>query len=404
MTTSTPSYNHRPPLWTFLRGELKARGPVFTPFNMITGVIVLVSLAAIAVRFVKGLASITNLNQAYPWGIWIGFDVMTGVAFAGGAYIITCAVYVLHAERFHPIVRPTVLNGFLSYLFYAGALFLDLGRPWHMINPIIGNSFGYNSILFLVAWHFLLYMASEAIEFSPVVAEWLGLERARSFLSKLTLVTVIFGVTLSMLHQSGLGALFLFCASKIHPLWYTEFLPLLFLVSSIFAGLSMIIFEGTISHRVFRTRIDPNKHASFEEIVVSLAKGAAVSMYVYLFFKILVFVHGQHWNLLLSKWGAWYAFEVIGLVAIPCALFTHGYQKRRVGAIRIASVLTLLGIIINRLNVSVIAFNWNNPATYFPSIYELLVTLMVVSIEIWVFRWVVYRMPVLQQIAATGRN
>ena len=400
MTTSSNTLRGGLSFSAFILQELRPKGKLITPFNLISGLIVLISLGAIAVRFWKGLGAITNLNQAYPWGIWIGFDVMTGVAFAGGAYIITCAVYVLHADRFHPIVRPTVLNGFLSYMFYAGALFLDLGRPWHMINPIIGNSFGYNSILFLVAWHFLLYMISEFLEFSPVVAEWAGLPRMRKILTKITLATVIFGVTLSMLHQSGLGALFLFCKSKLHPLWYTEFLPLLFLVSSIFAGLSMIIFEGTISHRVFKDRIDPSKHASFDEIVVSLAKGAALSMYVYLFFKLLVFVHGQHWNYLGTKWGLWFVIEVVGFVAIPCALFTHGYQTRRVGAIRVAAVLTLIGIILNRLNVSVIAFNWNNPATYFPSVYEILVTLMVVSIEIWVFRWVVNRMPVLQESPA----
>lgn len=381
----------------FILKELKPRGKVVTPFNVITALIVIAGLVATGIRFVQGIGAVTNLNQAYPWGIWIGFDVMTGVAFAGGAYIITCAVYVLNAERFHPIVRPTVLNGFLSYMFYAGALFLDLGRPWHIVNPIIGNGFGYNSILFLVAWHFLLYMISELLEFAPVITEWAGMPRLRKILTRLTLATVVFGVTLSTLHQSGLGALFLFSKSKLHPLWYTEFLPLLFLVSSVFAGLSMIIFEGTISHRVFKDRIDPGKHASFDEIIVSLSKAAALSMYVYLFFKLLVFVHGQHWEHLSTKWGWWFVIEVVGFVAIPCALFTHGYQSRRVGAIRIAAILTLIGIIVNRLNVSVIAFNWNNPVSYFPSASEILITLMVVSVEIWVFRWIVNRMPVLQE-------
>src|SRR5689334_22229787 len=140
-------------LLQFIRQELKPKAPFLTPFNVISIPIILVGLVILAVRFTQGLGSVTNLNQEFPWGFWIGFDVVTGVALAGGAYVITFVVYVLKVERYHPIVRVTVLNGFLAYLFYAGGLFLDLGKPWHIINPMIGNSFGYNSVLFLVAWH-----------------------------------------------------------------------------------------------------------------------------------------------------------------------------------------------------------------------------------------------------------
>jgi Ni/Fe-hydrogenase subunit HybB-like protein len=323
--------------------------------------------------------------------------VVTGVAFAGGAYIITFVVYVMKVEKYHPIVRVTVLNGLLAYIFYAGALVLDLGKPWNIINPIIGNSFGYNSVLFLVAWHFLLYMIAEFIEFSPVVAEWLGWRRVRKFLQALTLGAVIFGITLSTLHQSGLGALFLLAKSKIHPLWYTEFIPILFFVSSIFAGLSMIIFEGTISHRVFKDRIDPEHHAAFDEMIFGLAKGAAISMFAYYFFKALVFIHERHWAYLNDFWGAWYLIEVIGLVLIPCFMFAYGIRNRSLGIIRFAAVLTLIGIILNRLNVSVIAFKWNAAVKYYPSWMEIVVTLMIIFSEIWVFRWIVTRMPVYKE-------
>ncbi|HET6923828.1 MAG TPA: hypothetical protein VFI16_11845, partial [Anaeromyxobacteraceae bacterium] len=155
----------------FVLSELKPKGKMLTPFNVITGAIILAGLTLIAIRFAFGLASVTNLSQAYPWGIWIGFDVVTGVAFAGGAYVLTFAVHILKLKKFEPIVRVTVLNGFLAYVFYAGALLLDLGRPWNVVNPIIGNAFGLSSVLFLVAWHFLLYMICEFLEFSPAVAE-----------------------------------------------------------------------------------------------------------------------------------------------------------------------------------------------------------------------------------------
>ena len=167
----------------FFLSELKPKGKLITPFNVIAAIIILVGTVLIVIRFTFGLSSITNLNQEFPWGIWIGFDVVTGVAFAGGAYVITFMVYILRLEKYHPIVRITVLNGFLAYVFYAGALLLDLGRPWNVINPIIGNSFGVSSVMFLVAWHFMLYMLVEFIEFSPAIAEWIGWRRIRARLS-----------------------------------------------------------------------------------------------------------------------------------------------------------------------------------------------------------------------------
>ncbi|MCJ7682098.1 MAG: polysulfide reductase NrfD, partial [Candidatus Aminicenantes bacterium] len=239
----------------FIISEIKPKPPYFTPFNVITIPIILVGMVILVQRFTQGLGAVTNLSQEFPWGFWIGFDVITGVALAGGAYIITFIVYVMRVEKYHPIANVTVLNGFLAYVFYAGALVLDLGRPWNIINPIIGNSFGFNSVMFLVAWHFLMYMAAEFIEFSPIVAEWLGWKKVKKWLSAITLGAVIFGITLSTLHQSGLGALFLMAKSKIHPLWYSEFIPILFFVSSIFAGLCMVIMEGTISHRVLKDHI-----------------------------------------------------------------------------------------------------------------------------------------------------
>lgn len=381
----------------FILQEMKPRGKMLTPFNVISIPIILLALIVLVIRFTKGLGAVTNLSQEFPWGFWIGFDVVTGVAFAGGAYIITFVVYVMKVEKYRPIVRVTVLNGLLAYIFYAGALVLDLGRPWNIINPIIGNSFGYNSVLFLVAWHFMLYMMAEFVEFSPVVAEWLGWKKVRRFLEALTLGAVIFGITLSMLHQSGLGALFLLAKSKIHPLWYSEFIPILFFVSSIFAGLSMIIFEGTISHRVFRDRIDPAHHAAFDEMILGLAKGAAISLFAYYFFKALIFIHGKHWSLMKDFWGVWYLVEVIGFVLIPCFMFAYGIRNRSLGIIRTASVLTMVGIILNRLNVSVIAFNWNAAVKYYPTWMEIVVTLMIIFTEIWVFRWIVTRMPVYRE-------
>jgi len=349
----------------FMINELKPKGKLLTPFNVIAGFILIVAAILLTIRFTKGLGSITNLSQSYPWGLWIGFDVVTGVAFAGGAYVLTFLVYILRMEKYHPIVRVTVLNGFLAYVFYAGALLLDLGRPWNVVNPVIGNSFGVSSVLFLVAWHFMLYMIAEFIEFSPAIAEWLGWRRIRKLLASLTLGAVVFGITLSTLHQSGLGALYLMAKGKLHPLWYTEFIPLLFFVSSIFAGLSMVIFEGTISNKVFRNQISSEHRDSHNAIVFGLAKICTATMFVYFFMKMLVLLHDSNWQLLLTPWGHWYLLEVIGFVMLPCLLFLNGFKREDLLLVRIAAILTLIGIVLNRLNISIIAFKWYEPVRYY---------------------------------------
>lgn len=381
----------------FMLNELKPKGRILTPFNVVTGAIILAGAVLLVIRFAVGLGAVTNLSQEFPWGLWIGFDVITGVAFAGGAYVITFMVYVLGQEKYRPIVRVTVLNGFLAYVFYGGALLLDLGRPWNVVNPIIGNSFGVSSVMFLVAWHFLLYMTAELIEFSPTVAEWLGWHRIRKGLTAMTLGAVILGITLSTLHQSGLGALFLMAKGKVHPLWHSEFIPILFLVSSVFAGLSMVILEGSITHKVFHHRAGRGSARHHDDILVGLARICGAVMFVYLFLQLLVFVHGQRWAYLGTGWSVWYALEVVGLVAVPAALFVYGFRHRALVAIRVAAALTLMGIVLNRLNVSIIAFRWDAVVRYVPSWMEVVVTLGVISAEIWVFRWVVNRMPVLAQ-------
>jgi len=383
-------------IWRFLLTELKPKGKWLTTFNIISIPVIILGVVLIVIRFWKGIGSITNLSQEVPWGLWIGFDVVTGVAFAGGAYVITFMVYILRMDKYHSIVRITVLNGFLAYVFYAGALLLDLGRPWNVVNPIIGNSFGTSSVLFLVAWHFLLYMIAELIEFSPAVAEWLGARRARKILSGMTIAAVIFGITLSTLHQSGLGALFLMAKDKIHPLWYSEFIPILFLVSSIFAGLSMVIFEGSVSHKVFFDQISDKNHKAQDGIIHGLAKICAGTMFAYFFLQLLVFIHGKHWDLLNTPMGYWFLLEMIGFVLIPMLLFFYSYRRHNIFVIRLAAILTMLGVILNRLNVTVIGFRWNAAVHYVPSWMEFAVTLTVIFTEIWILRWVINRMPVLR--------
>ena len=184
---------------------------------------------------------------------------------------------------------------------------------------------------------------------------------------------------------------------KIHPLWYSEFIPIMFLVSSVFAGLSMVIFEGSISHKVFFNQISEKNHKAQKGIISGLSKICAGAMFAYLFLQLLVFIHGKRWEYLDTPMGYWYLTEIIGFVLVPMILFFYSYRKQNILMIRIAAILTMLGVILNRLNVTVIGFRWDAPVHYVPSWMEIAVTLTVIFAEIWIFRWVINRMPVLRE-------
>lgn len=376
--------------------ELRPKGKVLTPFNVVTLPVILCGAFLVLRHLFEGLNAGSNVSQEFPWGVFIGFNVMVGVPFAGGAYVLAFVVYILNSEKYHPIIRPTILNGFLAYVFYASAIFLDLGRKWNMLNPFLGREFGVNSVLFLVAWHFLLYMIAQLIEFSPVIAEWLGLRRLRRVLSTMTLGACVFGIALSTLHQSGLGALFMMAKGKLHPLWYTEFIPILFFISSIFAGLSVVIVEGSISKRVFREKMDEEYLNSYDEIVLGLGRATALALFTYLFLKVLIFIHGQGWNHLEGPMGVWFLFELLGLVLVPCIMFYLAVRRRSINMIRAAAVVTMLGVIVNRLNYSMIAYKWYLPLSerYVPTWQEVIITLTIIFVQLWIFRFVVNRMPV----------
>jgi len=381
----------------FMLGELKPKGKIFTPFNVISGVTILVAAGVLFSRFSNGIGSVIHSSQELPWGLWINFNVITGVSFAGGAFVVTFMVYILGLEKYRPIVRATVLYALLAYMFYAGALLLDLGRPWKVINPIIGNSFGLSSVLFLVAWHFILYMGALLIEFFPAITEWAAWKRYRKFFVSMTLGVVIFGIALSTLHQSGLGALFLMAKPKIHPLWYSEFIPILFFISSIFAGLSLVIVMETINQRVFRNEMSFAHKSSHRNIVLSLARTCAGALFVYFFMTILVFIHGKNYAYLNTPWGYWYLVEVIGFVLIPCLVFMGGYRYRNLVLVRTGAVMAIIGIILNRLNISTIAFHWYDNTVHYPTWMEIVVSIAVIFIQLLVFRWIIRRMPVYRE-------
>ncbi|MFB3855634.1 MAG: NrfD/PsrC family molybdoenzyme membrane anchor subunit [Vicinamibacterales bacterium] len=367
-----------------------------TPFNFVAGLVLAVGLPVIVYRFVYGLGAATNLSQTTPWGLWIALDVLCGVALAAGGYTMAAAVYIFGLKQYYPVLRPAILTGFLGYVFVAIGLMVDLGRPYRLPYPIF-YSHGLASVMFEVAWCVFLYVMVLGLEFLPAVLEWLGLRNARAKAVRMTMGLVVAGVVLSTLHQSSLGALFLMAPTKVHPLWYSPFIPIFFFVSSIVAGLSMVIFESSLSHRVFRNQVEPGKHVDMDAITIGLGKAASIVLFAYFFLKLQGLADGGHWTLLATPMGYWFLFEILGFVLLPCFLFAHGVRARRAGLVRATAAWTVLGIVVNRFNVSFIAFNWNVGERYFPHWMEIVTSLTIITIGVLVFRWIVNRMPVLRE-------
>jgi Ni/Fe-hydrogenase subunit HybB-like protein len=367
-----------------------------TPFNIIAGIIVLIGLVITALRFTKGLGAVTNLSDYNPWGIWIGFDLLVGVALAAGGFVTSAAVYIFGMKKYHSAVRPAILTGFLGYALVVVALNYDVGRPWRLPFPFFVQQ-GTTSLLFEVAACVALYLTVLFIEFSPAAMEWLGLKRARKIVVRLTLLLTIFGVVLSTLHQSSLGALFLIAPSKLHPLWYSPYLPVFFFVSSIIAGLSMVIFEGTLSHHFLSDKMDEAHLQEKDGIVLGFGKAAALVLAGYFITKVIGISEGNHWHLLGSSYGLWFLLEILGFVALPCFLYAVGVREKNLKIIKWTALWTVLGIVLNRFNICLIAFNWHLPSSerYFPHWMEIGISVFLVTVGIVAFKFIVTRMPIM---------
>lgn len=369
-------------------------GPMFTPFNLVALAILAGGAYVAVLRFRDGLGSVTNLSHTNPWGLWVGFDVVTGVALAAGGFVITSAVHVFGMKEYRPILRPAILTAFLGYFLVVVGLLFDLGRPWRLPYPFVVQA-GPTSALFEVALCVALYLTTLFLEFTPAAFEWLGWKFWRRLAGALTIALTILGLLLSILHQSSLGALYLVTPTKLHPLWYSPYIPVFFLVSAVAAGISMVIFESMLSHRAFSGKVAISRER-LDRITVGLAKAGAVVLATYFAIKVLGVALDDHWGLLTTPMGLWFLLEVLGFVLLPCFLFTVGFREKRTGLIRFAAVWTLLGVVLNRLNVTIIAFNWFLPTDqrYVPHWMEVLVTASIVTSGVVIFRWVANRMPI----------
>jgi Ni/Fe-hydrogenase subunit HybB-like protein len=358
---------------------MTARNPFRLPlWRGVFYLLLAIGLPLVALRYTRGLASVTNLSDGFPWGLWIGFDLLCGVGLAAGGFTLTAAVYIFNLKRFQPIVRPTVLTAFLGYLLVIGALLLDLGRPWNIWHPLI--MWNPRSVMFEVAWCVMLYTTVLALEVSGMVFERLGWVRAQKIQKAATIPLVLAGVLLSTLHQSSLGALYLIVPGKLHPLWYTPALPWIFWTSAVAAGLAMVIVESRLSSRAFGRA--PEMH-----LLVDVARVLLVALAVFATLRIYDLVHR---GVILEAFQPTYeagmfALEFLLGVILPFAMLLSPRARASMSRLYPAALLAVMGFVVNRLNVSVTGLERAATASYVPAWSEIALSLLLVAIGFGAF-------------------
>ncbi len=372
------------------------------PGNIITAIILIVGLVVTVIRFTQGIGSVTNLDDNYPWGIWIGFDLLCGVALAAGGYFTTVACYIMGLKHIHSAVRPAVTTAFLGYSFVVVALLYDLGHPLRL--PYMFFFPGTTSVLFEVGLCVATYVTVLMIEFSVAPMEWLSgkfpwILKYRKLVLRATIVLTIFGVCLSTLHQSSLAALFLIAPGKMHPLWYSPFMPMFFFVSSMVAGASMVIFEGMLAHKGVHHYMDALHLRESRDVTLGFARAASLILFGYFMLKFIDMAVQDNFKYLLTSFGYWWMVEMLFFVLMPALLYAKGARDGNIRLCQLASANAVLGIVVNRFNVSLIAFNYNLPASekYFPHIGEICISVFVVTLIVTAYRFIVYHMPVLYE-------
>jgi Ni/Fe-hydrogenase subunit HybB-like protein len=337
-----------------------------------------IGFVAAVVRYADGIGAISNLSNTYPWGFWISFDLFTGVAIGSGAFVMAAIVYIFELKDFRPLLRPAVLTGFLGYIMVIVALLVDLGRPeriWHML--IYTN---HTSILLEIGICVMSYTTVLAIEFAPIVFEGLRWQKFAHLIHRYIMPFVILGVVLSTLHQSSLGSLLLIEPEKLHPLWWTPILPVLFFISALAIGLAMIIFESSLSSRYFKRGLETHllgRLAGFIPyvaglyLIVRLGELAVAGDLGYLFTSGVMSV---------LFWA-----EIIFGAVIPIALFSVRKYRQNPTMILAGAIALLLGMILNRFDVSWLAVSRLTDVGYVPSLPELSVSVAIFSAGILAF-------------------
>ncbi len=345
-------------------------------------------------RFTRGIGAVTNLSDSFPWGLWIGFDVLCGVGLAAGGFAVTATVHILHLKEFKAIMRPTVLTAFLGYILVVCGLVFDLGKPWNIWHPII--MWNPHSVMFEVGWCVMLYTTVLSLEFAPVVLERFKLDWLLRFLKPITPVLVIMGVILSTLHQSSLGSLFLILPDKMHPLWYTPVLPVLFFVSALAAGIGMTVVESWFSRRAFGKPIETHLLSRLSRVSV-----VVLAIYLALRMRDLIGRHALATLFPLNSVSAMFLAEIVLGVVVPMVLLAIPRFRLSPRRLAVAQGMVVRGFIFHRLNVSVTAVEAATGRAYLPSAMEFMVSAGLVAVGIWIFLLACRYLPIFPEGAMT---
>lgn len=376
--------------------------PLLTPGVLILLALTAIGMAVAGYRFLYGLAATTNLDQQHPWGLWIAIDVATGVALAAGGFTTAALVYVFHRERFHALARPALITAMLGYTFVGIGLMVDLGRYYNIWHPMMPSMWQGNSVLFEVGMCVMCYLTVLYIEFLPIVCERLvgnarfpRISRLAAAVNRLVNRTmflfILAGVVLSCLHQSSLGNLMVIAPTKVHALWYTPILALLFLLSAIAVGFPMVIVESTYAS--WSLRLKPEMEA-----LRALARCIPAILGVYLAFKMGDMLVRESFRYLDgSAQSVMFLIEVVGGLIIPLVMPLIDRVRNHRWGMFVASLLIVLGVALNRVNVFLVAYHPPYAVrTYFPSLGEFAVTIGLASALILVYRVIVTYLPVIE--------
>jgi len=372
-------------------GELWTR-----PFRILVAIAALGGVMALW-RFASGLAAVSNLNDGYPWGVWIAFDVVTGTALGCGGYAVALLVYILNKGQYHPLVRPAILTSLLGYGLAVVAVTIDLGRFWELWKvPVYFWRWSHSPQL-EVALCVATYVAVLLVELSPAFFEkWrksadAGLrsfaERGAGLVDKAMIFILALGILLPTMHQSSLGTMMLLPGPKLHPLWFTPWLPFLFLVNCIIMGYGVVVLESHGAASAFGVRRETGMLASLAKVAMGVA-------WFFVAFRVVdVALRGQ-----LGALASWYGLAVLvelGLLVAGAVILMSDAKRRSPRQQVLAALLLVLGGTVYRFNVYLVGFRPGSHWTYFPAVPELLITFGIVAAEIALYVAAVRTFPIL---------
>ena len=365
-------------------------GPLVTPATVGLAIMVVAALAILAVRFVFGLGSVTNINDGFPWGIWVAYDVVVGSAFACGGYTMALLVYIFNKGEYHPLVRPALLASLFGYSLAGAGVMFDLGRYWNFWHILWPGYANVNSVMFEVAACISLYIVVMWLEFSPAIFEKFGMRIAKQRVEKAMFLLIGLGVLLPSMHQSSLGSLLVVFGKQIHPLWQAGWLlPLLYLMTAVTLGFALVIFEATLVTVFFKRRPETSMLAQ----IAGLMWGLLIAyLAVRLGDLVLRGAILTAFRFSLEAFCFW--IEMACFVA-PVFLLAKPAARHNPGTLFLTAVLLMAGGFLLRINGYLVGYETGAGWSYFPALPELIVTLGLISFEVLAYIVFVKTLPVL---------